>query len=134
MESAFMNWIRGTRLKSFAGIDSENVETKHSKDYTYVEFKASKLLIEDREGTLKEATKAKRGQEIHLVLACGAIRPVRYKILVEPTPELINLFSYLNYQRLVEEGDNGEVTISGKLRQDLDMESLGFIARLYLLS
>lgn len=134
MDSAFLNLIRGNRLKLYAGINTDLYpEIVYAKDYTYAEFKAARILKDTKDG-VQTTTKAKAGDEIDLIVNCGIVKPVKYKLSVEVTPELINCFKYLNYQRLMEEGDSGEIVISGKLRDGIDLDTLGGVARIYLLA
>lgn len=135
MDSAFLNLLRGNRLKLYAGINMDLYpEVIYSKDYTYVEFKAARILTTTAEGKTKEVKKAKAGDDVGVVINCGVVKPHKYKVLVEPTPELINCFTYMGYQRLIEEGDVGEIVLSGKLQQDMDISTLGGACRVYLLA
>lgn len=137
MDSIFLNWLRGARAKAFSILkekDTDGKTARYAKDYSYLEFAAAKVITEDKEGKTKATTKAKSGQEISLIIACGIVKPDRNKILIEPTPALSSHFSYLNYQRIIEDVDVGELIITGKLRQDIDLETLGFAVRAYLLA
>lgn len=133
-DSAYINLIRGTRLKLYAGIDTDKyTEIKYSKDYTYAEFKVESLYVVDADGKAKSAKQAKAGDQVRMTIACGTVTPERnYKVLTEATPEMYDLFRAVHLQRIRENGDVGPVTLSGTLDRDITLASLGGAVRLYL--
>lgn len=128
LESLFLNLARGNRLKSYMGCElPEGEQPKYAKDYGYVEVRPECAVVDG-----EKTQQVKRNQTAVLVAACS-ITPRVYRVMAVYNPDLYEVAS-LPSMRMYE-ADSG-VQVPGctiRAYRDIDLQSLPWLVRLYLL-
>lgn len=128
--SSYFNLLRDNALRKYAGLTEEVVKEKsiYSKDYTYQSFGLDKA----RSGG-KSVKTVKAGETLTLTANCGSLKVHRYKVIVEPHPDMFKL-GLMSWQRLWEDGDEGEIKIGLLALTDFSVSEIKELVRLYVQS
>jgi len=137
----FPNLLRGNRAGAFMGLRMHDGYTfRMAPDYTYVEVGLLKVTT-DKGETVEE--KIMRNQMVELQAPCTVAPASQYKVLVVPNPELLQvasgpsmlLFDFeKNPRDHVLQPVSQDVLIPMKFWKDTNINSLSYLARLYLVS
>lgn len=154
MDGAFVNLMRGSRLKLYLGIDPDLNKGQFAQDYTSISFgvevvsvnnssvpqkPAASLKETPSRATAKASSKAVKlveeptpsaEAEFVLRVKCGHLAPRKYRVAVDCSPALVYSTSGLHFPRNLEPGDDGELLIRAKAPADTNFTALGQCVRL----
>jgi hypothetical protein len=147
MDGAFVNLMRGSRLKLYLGIDPDANKGQFAQDYTSISFGVEVVSINNSSSvpqkpttkTAKAPSKAVKlveeptpSEEAEFVLRvkCGHLAPRKYRVAVDCSPALVYSTSGLHFPRNLEPGDDGELLIRARAPADTNFTALGQCVRL----
>ncbi len=130
MDTSFLNWARGNRLGSYAGLVMvEGYDFKYGPDYTYIDIPLLGFFDSKEE---KVVTKGLRNQYLRAIPACSLDVKGSLKVQVEPSIEMAE-YGTTQPGYYVHPGSGLiEPGFYIQLRKDIDLADVPYAVRLYL--
>lgn len=128
----FVKLASDNMRKNYMGLQVDpNLVLKFSPDYNYVEIPLGEVLNPGDDD--KPVEKAMRNQHLRIRAAAYVAPKSQYRVLVSINPAL-QAVATLPSLLLVESTDAGPVEFFATFRKDMDLSSLSWLVRLYLIN
>lgn len=133
MDGAFLNLVRGNRLKSWVGLTLPEGVTapKYGPQYHYVEVPVGQVL---KDGEPVTDGKIARNQHVEIVAACTIKVRGQSPVLVVYNDELQRVASLGSMTIVHPGGDDMSPSFWATFRKDFNVEDIKWAVRLYLMS
>lgn len=133
MDGAFLNLVRGNRLKSWMGLELPEGVTapKYGPQYHYVEVPVGQVL---KDGEPVAEGKIARNQHVEIVPACTIKVRGQSPVLVVYNDELQRVASLGSMTIVHPGGEAVAPSFWATFRKDFNVEDIKWAVRLYLLS
>lgn len=133
MDGAFLNLVRGNRLKSWMGLELPEGITapKYGPQYHYVEIPVGQVL---KDGEPVTDGKVARNQHVEIVAACTIKIRGQSPVLVVYNDELQRVASLGSMTIIHPGGEPLAPSFWATFRKDFNVEDMSWAVRLYLLS
>lgn len=127
MESMYLNWARGNRVKVYAGIMNLPEGVEYSSDYIAMYVP----LAEGFNPSSEEIIAVGKANSRAVLLPAVQVKPAKYRIQVVPNPALYE-YADVFHEPLIEPGSDSQPKLYVRFRKDLELDQLSYLVRLYL--
>ena len=127
MESMYLNWARGNRVKVYAGIMNLPEGVEYSSDYIAMYVP----LAYGFNPSSEEVVAIGKANSRAVLVPDLSVSPAKYRIQVVPNPVLYE-YADVMHEPLLEPGSDSQPKLYVRFRKDLDLSELKYLVRLYL--
>lgn len=133
MDGAFLNLVRGNRLKAWMGLtmDDDTTPVKYGPGYHYVEIPVREALLN---GEPVVDGKISRNQHIQIVAACRVKVRGNSTLMVVYSNELQRVANLGSFELVHPGGEEFSPSFYATFRKDFEVKDLTWAVRLYLLT